>query len=120
MQGLDHVEESKVTWAEFMNWLAKEGIIRDIANDHRLFPFTLTRLQECETYQMKQHLVRHMLPIEVAEFEKGRKECYYLIVYDSREVELVREENIEEQVMPFWFESKYKKPKKLKDYPLNK
>ena len=44
VQSLDHVDEEKVTWAEFMNWLAKEGAVRGVANDQRLYAFTLTRL----------------------------------------------------------------------------
>ena len=43
---LDHVDEEKVTWGEFMNWMTKEGILRNIANDQRLFTFTVTRLYE--------------------------------------------------------------------------
>lgn len=30
---IDHVEDDRITWQEFINWLIKEGMIRDIAND---------------------------------------------------------------------------------------
>ena len=30
---LDHIDQEKVTWAEFMKWLSLEGTIRNIAND---------------------------------------------------------------------------------------
>ena len=33
MQTLDHIDDDMVTWAEFMNWLSKEGTIRNIANE---------------------------------------------------------------------------------------
>ena len=53
MQSLDHIDTEKVTWAEFMNWLAKEGIIRNIANDQRLYAFTITRIEEEKEYLLK-------------------------------------------------------------------
>ncbi len=33
VESIDHVEDDRVTWQEFGNWLIKEGVIRNIAND---------------------------------------------------------------------------------------
>ena len=33
IESLDHIDEDTVTWNEFTKWLAKEGSIRNIAND---------------------------------------------------------------------------------------
>eukprot|EP00347_Sterkiella_histriomuscorum_P020047 403339298 len=115
MQTLDHVDTEKVTWAEFMNWLAKEGIIRNIANDQRLYAFSITRIEEENTYIMKQMQVQNMVNIEV---EDGFN--FFLVVYENREVDLVKQKNLDQKVYSFKFISQYKKPKRLKDYPIHK
>ena len=33
VNSIDHVEEDRITWHEFVSWLIKEGRIRNIAND---------------------------------------------------------------------------------------
>ena len=33
VESIDHVEDDRITWQEFGNWLIKEGVIRNIAND---------------------------------------------------------------------------------------
>jgi hypothetical protein len=43
---VDHVEEGRITWLEFVTWLIKEGRVRDVANDQRLYTFTLARINE--------------------------------------------------------------------------
>lgn len=49
---IDHVELDRITWQEFVNWLIKEGRIRNIANDQRLFTFTLARVTEEACFKM--------------------------------------------------------------------
>ena len=43
-----------------MEWLEQEGRIRDIANDQRLFRFTIVRLKEKRNLKMKKQTV-HLL-----------------------------------------------------------
>jgi len=50
---MDRSDLEKVTWAEFLQWLLREGQVRDIANDQRLFNFPLARLQPAKSMKMK-------------------------------------------------------------------
>jgi hypothetical protein len=52
IETVDHVEEGRVTWQEFVTWLIKEGRIRNIANDQRLFTFTTARIKEEAFFKM--------------------------------------------------------------------
>jgi hypothetical protein len=44
VQTIDRVEDDRITWLEFANWMIKEGKIRNIANDQRLYTFTVARI----------------------------------------------------------------------------
>lgn len=52
VNNIDHEEDDRITWGEVVNWLIKEGRIKNIANDQRLFNFTLARLTEYEHYKL--------------------------------------------------------------------
>ena len=52
LESIDHIEDDRITWQEFVNWLIKEGVIRNIANDQRLFPFTLSRIREHRSFKL--------------------------------------------------------------------
>jgi len=52
VNNIDHEEDDRITWGEVVNWLIKEGRIKNIANDQRLFNFTLARLTESEHFKL--------------------------------------------------------------------
>ncbi|CDW86843.1 UNKNOWN [Stylonychia lemnae] len=115
MQTLDHIDEDKVTWAEFMNWLSKEGTIRNIANDQRLYAFTITRIEEEQEYLMRQMQVQKLASLNVEDNFN-----FVLLVYENREVVLASQNDLNHKVFQFKFSSRYQKPKRISEYPLYK
>ena len=62
---IDRVEEGRITWLEFANWMIKEGKVRNIANDQRLYTFTVARLVEHKQIKIGQYNIPKIEPIDV-------------------------------------------------------
>lgn len=50
---LDHRNDEKITWSEFLTFLENEGQRREVVNDAQLYGIGVKRLQEGETYFLK-------------------------------------------------------------------
>lgn len=50
---LDHRNDDKITWSEFLTFLENEGIRREEVNDAQLYGIGVKRLSEGETYFIK-------------------------------------------------------------------
>ncbi len=100
---IDHVEEGRITWLEFMTWLIKEGRVRDVANDQRLFTFTLARIQEKAFFKIGQYNISKISSIDV-EHPSGKVQHLCITVMDeSRHVQIYDEENLQQSLYTFNF-----------------
>jgi hypothetical protein len=50
---LDHRNDDKITWSEFLTFLENEGIRREEVNDAQLYGIGVKMLSEGETYFIK-------------------------------------------------------------------
>jgi hypothetical protein len=104
---VDHVEDGWITWLEFMTWLIKEGRVRDVANDQRLFTFTLTRMCEKAFFKIGQYNIAKTTSIDV-EHPSGKVQHLCICVQDeSRHVQVYDEENLSKSLFTFDFQSNY-------------
>ena len=62
---MDHVEDGRITWLELMTWLIKEGRVRDVANDQRLFTYTLARIYEKAFFKIGQYNIAKTTSLDV-------------------------------------------------------
>ena len=62
---IDRVEEGRITWLEFANWMIKEGKVRNIANDQRLYTVTVARLVEHKNIKIGQYNIQKIEPSDV-------------------------------------------------------
>lgn len=88
---IDNVEDGRITWLEFMRWLIKEGYIRDIANDQRLFTFTLARLTEVTTFKAGQFSICQIHPITL-DNASGKPQHLYIMVEDESAIVKIADE----------------------------
>ena len=117
VNNIDHEEDDRITWGEVVNWLIKEGRIKNIANDQRLFNFTLARLTESEHFKLGQYNIPKILPIQV-EHPSGKIQQLYLVLFDETcNLELFEERNFQKSIYKFEFSSTYHKPKPLDAFP---
>ena len=50
---LDHRNEERITWSEFLTYLENEGARREIVNDAQLYGMGIKRLSEGETVNLR-------------------------------------------------------------------
>jgi len=117
VESIDHIEADRVTWQEFVSWLIKEGVIRNIANDQRLFPFTLCRIRETRACKLGQYHVARMDHVDV-DHPSGKVQHLYLVIHEEHStMHLVDEVNLGKPVYTFDFNSTYTRPKPLEAFP---
>ncbi len=76
---IDKVEENRITWLEFATWMIKEGKVRNIANDQRLYTFTVARIVEKAFFKIGQYNIPKMEPIDVEPLS-GKVQHLYLVI----------------------------------------
>ena len=54
MEKLDHCHSDKITWTEFLKYLDREGIRREVVNDAQLYGIGVKRLKELQRVELKQ------------------------------------------------------------------
>ena len=50
---LDHRNEERITWSEFLTYLENEGARREVVNDAQLYGMGIKRLSEGETVNLR-------------------------------------------------------------------
>jgi Ca2+-binding EF-hand superfamily protein len=53
VEKLDHRNEEKITWPEFLTFMENEGDRREVVNDAQLYGIGVKRLLEGETYFLR-------------------------------------------------------------------
>lgn len=100
-----------------MTWLIKEGRVRDVANDQRLFTFTLARIYEKAFFKIGQYNIAKTTSLDV-EHPSGKVQHLCICVQDeSRHVQVYDEENLSKSLFTFDFQSNYQTAKSLDAFP---
>jgi hypothetical protein len=118
VQTIDRVEDGRITWMEFATWMIKEGRVRNIANDQRLFTFTVARIQETAFFRIQQYSIPRMEPIDVEPLS-GKTMHLYLVIQDDENCscQIFAETNMTKSLYTFDFESLYRNPKPIDAFP---
>ena len=53
MERLDHSHSEKITWQEFLKFLDREGMRREVVNDAQLYGIGVKRMKEMHRVELK-------------------------------------------------------------------